>query len=187
TQRTAGGKADSSEVVESIRRAAGADTVVASSNAAQDGSSSAESGSSSGEQASSDPPEDSEDGGGSSGKFVEAVPQSSAYALVIGIEKYRDLPAPTGAAADAKRMTELLTRSFGLPGDHVRTLVDDHATRTDLEAALEWVANSVPEGGRIYFYYAGHGTPHPKKGTSLVLPYEASQSNLTGSGLALDD
>lgn len=178
TQRMSG-PVDSSEIVESIKRAAGSDAVVTAAETRTD-------------DASSSHADEADDSGDDERRketepdFVEAVPQSSAYALVIGIEQYRDLPSPTGAAADAERMTALLTTSLGLPDDHVRTLVDDRATRTDLEGALEWVSQSVPDGGRIYFYYAGHGTPHPKKGTSLVLPYEASQSNLTGSGLSLD-
>lgn len=132
-------------------------------------------------------PDESDDDSSTTDRFVDAVPQSSAYALVIGIETYRDLPSPTGAAADARRISRLFRKGFGLPDGHVRTLVDDRATRSDVRAAIDWLTSSVPNGGRIYFYYAGHGSPDPTTSTSLILPYEASQSTLRQTGISLDE
>ena len=181
TMTSDGRTVDSASIVEGIRSALGGESAVAA--AQPSGGTGSDETDAGGEEGG----DESSGGDESASAFVEAVPQSSAYALVIGIESYRDLPPPTGAASDARRVAELLRDSFGLPGDHIRTLVDDRATRTDLESAIDWIAETVPDGGRIYFYYAGHGTPHPKKGTSLILPYEASQQTLTRTGLALDD
>jgi len=126
-------------------------------------------------------------GGREPERLVRGVPQSSAYAVVIGIEKYRDLSAPTGAASDAERMTRLFREGFGIPDDQIRTLVDEHATKTDIRAALEWAASSVSGGGRIYFYYAGHGSPDPRSSASRILPFESSRETLRQTGLILDD
>lgn len=113
-------------------------------------------------------------------------PQPSAYAVVVGVQDYRDLPATPGSRADAEAFSKLLQTSLGVPKENIRTLIDDRATKSDLESALRWVKDNVPEKGRVYFYFSGHGAPDPAKGDAYLLPYEAKDNNIAHGGLAID-
>jgi hypothetical protein len=119
--------------------------------------------------------------------FVVAAPQPSSYALIVGVEKYRDLPAPTGARGDAERMARLFTQTFGLREDHVRVALDDRATRLDIEKHLEWLRDTVPAGGRAYFYFSGHGSPDAAKGTPYIVPYDGDPRMISRTGIEVSE
>ncbi len=123
----------------------------------------------------------------SADQFLSATPQPRSYALIIGVEDYRDLPAPTGARRDAERFRDLLTDSMGVPERNVRFLTDANATRGDILTQLRWLEDNVSSGGRIYFYFAGHGSPETSDGTSFLLPYEASLEGLEYTGISLGE
>ncbi|MBL9104150.1 MAG: caspase family protein [Myxococcales bacterium] len=134
---------------------------------------------------------DGVDGGGggrsSAGALVSASPQPTAYALIIGIEKYRDVTPATGARADAERFAELTRQTFGVPEEHVRVLLDDRATRTDIVKQVRWLQTNVPAGGRIYVYFSGHGAPDPTSGVSYIVPYDGDPQYLGESALKMAD
>lgn len=97
-----------------------------------------------------------------SGKLGSTPTQPAAYAVIVGVQTYQDgLPASEGAASDAESFRGLVKKSLGIPDSQVRSLIDDSATKANVERALDWARNSVPRGGRIYFYFAGHGAPDP--------------------------
>ena len=118
--------------------------------------------------------------------YRAAAPQPAAYALIVGIDHYRDVPAATGARTDAERFAELAKKTLGLRDDHVRVALDDHATKTDVLGGLEWLEKSVSPGGRVYFFFSGHGAPTPDASTFLV-PYDGKPKNIAGSAVAMSD
>jgi uncharacterized caspase-like protein len=107
--------------------------------------------------------------------------------LIVALESYRSLPSPTGARADAERVEAMMRKTFGLPHDRIRVLTDAQATRSDVFAGIDWIKRSARAGGRVYFYFSGHGTPDPSSGVAYLLPYESSADNLLESGMKLDD
>jgi uncharacterized caspase-like protein len=117
---------------------------------------------------------------------VDAVPASmspvdpDAFAVVIGVEKYRQdgIPAVDFAARDAQTMYAYLTGAMGYDPKNVVLLTDEHATRTDLEKNLKWLSNRVTAKSRVFVYYAGHGSPNPETGEGYLMPYEADPSYL---------
>jgi uncharacterized caspase-like protein len=113
------------------------------------------------------------------------VPQRSSYALIIGIERYRDLPAAPGARIDAEHYQAVVARTLGIPQAHVRVAVDDHATKADIERNLEWIEKNVTAGSRVYFFYSGHGAPDPSSGTPYLVPYDADAKAIKDSALPL--
>jgi hypothetical protein len=117
--------------------------------------------------------------------FFAAPPQPTAYALVVGIERYRDVPSPTGARHDAETFVRLARATLGVPERNVRVAFDDRATKVDIEKHLAWLKANVPAGGRIYFYFSGHGAPDPSTGSSYILPYDGDPSALEATGLLL--
>jgi hypothetical protein len=112
--------------------------------------------------------------------------RGNAWALVIGIEKYRDVPPPTGARADALHFAELAKTTLGVPGDHLRVAMDERATKADIERELGWLSASVPMGSRVYFFFAGHGAPDAARGTPFLLPYDGDPKYVDSSALPLD-
>jgi hypothetical protein len=117
--------------------------------------------------------------------FLTASPQPSAFALVVGVGDYRDIPDPAGARADAERFAQMLETSMGLPAKNILLLTDAHATRSDVLGHATWLKSNVPEGSRIYFYFSGHGTPDVKTGQSYILPHEATPEMLADTGIKL--
>lgn len=118
---------------------------------------------------------------------ISATPQPTAFALVVGIEKYRDVPSPTGARSDAEKFAEMARKTMGIPESHVILALDDRATKSDIEKHLDWLKSNVPAGSRVYFFFSGHGAPEPSKGTSYLLPYDGDPRFLERTALPMAD
>ncbi len=125
---------------------------------------------------------------------VDAVPAASgkadadSYAVVIGVEKYRQagIPAVDYAARDAKTMSAYLTGAMGFDPKNVVLLTDERASKTDLEKHLgTWLKNRVGPKSRVFVYYAGHGAPNPATGAGYLMPYEADPSYLDDTAYPL--
>lgn len=102
----------------------------------------------------------------------------SDYALIIGIEKYADLPAATYAEADAESAKQFVL-ALGVPQRNVAMLTGARATRAGLAKQLEgWLANNVNESSTVYFYYSGHGAPDPKSGDAYLVPIDGDPQYL---------
>ncbi|MBU4185013.1 MAG: caspase family protein [Proteobacteria bacterium] len=118
---------------------------------------------------------------------IKAKPNKNAYAIVIGIEQYRQkLPKADYAVADAKTMTEYLTNVMGYPEENVVTLTNEHAAKSDFEKYFEkWLPNNVEKDGSVFIYYSGHGTPNVKTGDAYLVPYDGDPSFIEQTGYPL--
>ncbi len=119
---------------------------------------------------------------------TKAKPDPDAYAVVIGVEKYRQygIPAVDFAARDAQTMYAYLTGAMGFDPKNVVLLADEHATRTDFQKNLgSWLMNRVGPKSRVFVYYAGHGSPNPKTGQGYLMPYEADPAYLEDTAYPL--
>jgi len=116
-----------------------------------------------------------------------SMPQKNAVALVIGIERYRsNLPGADFAAMDAKTMAKYLTGVMGYPEDNVALLLDQNASRADLEKYIEvWVKNRVNKDSSVFIYYSGHGAPNPQNDQAYLVPYDGDPSFLENTGYSL--
>jgi hypothetical protein len=115
---------------------------------------------------------------------------SNAWAVVIGIEKYREkIPEATGATADADAFATFARETLNVPEANVKVLEGDRASRADLSAALfEWLPrNAVKDGGRVYVFFSGHGAPDVETGDSYLLPYDANPTYVKSGGLKVSD
>ena len=114
------------------------------------------------------------------------------FALIIGINKYKDWPL-YGAVADADAVLDYLQNHLGVPTSRIRILRDSEATRGAI--IREIIALSVKDdkiiekGDPILIYFAGHGesadTPDSevwKVGSTgkieLLVPYDRDSSTL---------
>ena len=118
---------------------------------------------------------------------AQARHNSKAYAIVIGIETYRQkLPKADFAAADAKSVTEYLTKAMGYPEENVVTLTNDLAALGDFVKYFEkWLPNNVEKGGTVFVYYSGHGAPNPKTGDAYLVPYDGDPAFIGETGYPL--
>jgi len=111
----------------------------------------------------------------------------NAYAIVIGIESYRQkLPKADYAVADAKIISEYLTKTMGYPEENVITLLNDRALKSDMEKYFDrWLANNVEDNGRVFIYYSGHGAPNAKTGDAYLVPYDGDPTFIAETGYSI--
>lgn len=122
------------------------------------------------------------------GGLVAASPQRASFALIVGIERYRETEAvATGALADAKRFAELSRVTLGIPERQIVSALGERATKADIESAIARIGAQVSKGSRIYFFFSGHGTPDAASGTPYLLPYDGDPQWIGTSGLRMSD
>ncbi len=111
----------------------------------------------------------------------------NAYAIVIGIEQYRQkLPKADFAVNDALTVTNYLSKVMGYPEQNIITLTGEHATKSDFEKYFEkWLWNNVEKDSTVFIYYSGHGAPNPKTGDAYLVPYDGDPSFIEQTGYSL--
>ena len=113
------------------------------------------------------------------------APALDDYAVIVGIEKYPDLPAATYAERDASAARNFI-RAMGVPERNIMFLAGNRATKTGMEKVLEaWLPNNVSEKSRVYFYYSGHGAPDTKTGDAYLVPSDGDPQYLAQTGYPL--
>ncbi|MFM8551044.1 MAG: hypothetical protein ACKOCD_01825 [Nitrospiraceae bacterium] len=69
--------------------------------------------------------------------LTKVAPNDHAYAVVVGVEDYRDLPKVDYARRDAEMVKQYLIKSLGYREQNIVTLLNDRVTRSQLEARFE--------------------------------------------------
>jgi hypothetical protein len=64
-------------------------------------------------------------------------PKDHAYAVIFGVERYRDLPQVDYAVRDAEMVKKYLVRTLGYREQNIIMLLNDRVTRSQIEARLE--------------------------------------------------
>jgi uncharacterized caspase-like protein len=110
-----------------------------------------------------------------------------AYAIVIGIEKYRQkLPSADFAVNDAKTVAKYLTTTLGFRDENVVLLTDENAALGDFAKYIEqWLANRIEKDGLVFVYYSGHGAPNPSTGDAFLVPYDGDPAFINQTGFSL--
>ncbi len=85
--------------------------------------------------------------------------KASRSALIIGVSTYSvpEIPTLKGVPFDITRAKEI-ARAMGIPEQSTTVLRDAQATKQGVLDALEQLAASTAEGGRVFIYFSGHGT-----------------------------
>jgi hypothetical protein len=97
------------------------------------------------------------------GRYQAALAQPTArkLALLIGIDQYPKLshtPFLKGSVTDVELQRELLTSRFGFSRQDVLTLVDEDATRANIEAAFTaHLSDQARPGDVVVFHFSGYG------------------------------
>ena len=110
-----------------------------------------------------------------------AAENPNNFALVIGIEKYSNLPDAEFAEHDASAIRAHLL-SLGYPESNVVALTGAKATRTAFEKVVEsWLPKNVNVDSTVFVYFSGHGAPDPKNGEAFLMPWDGDPEFLEGS------
>ena len=94
------------------------------------------------------------------GTEVDLAIEGNYWALIIGINKYANLPKEHQLAAarpDAEGVGEILQRKYGFEKERIFTLYDGQATRKEIHKQLRMLAKLLQENDNLLIYYAGHG------------------------------
>ncbi|WP_447978973.1 hypothetical protein [Candidatus Nitrospira bockiana] len=111
----------------------------------------------------------------------------SHYVIVTAIGRYRDTAAPATKMNDWDSLVSALEEG-GIPQANTLTLVDDHATRIDMEEAVEtWLPEKVAEDSIVIFYFTGQAAVDAKSGGVYLVPYDAGRSSSARRMVALTD
>lgn len=88
--------------------------------------------------------------------------KAANIALLIGINNYPNLPSNNelhGCVNDVMLMEKLLMERFGFEEGNIKKLLDEQATKANIEKAFNdfLVGNATPQGQAL-FYFSGHGS-----------------------------
>jgi tetratricopeptide (TPR) repeat protein len=117
------------------------------------------------------------------------IPRS--YALVVGISKYKNLPAkaqlqyPDRDAADM--YSTLISEKAGqFPAEGVHELINEHATLANLKQELEtWLPGVTGPNDRVFIYFAGHG--FISGGKAYLAPYDVDPAKVASTAFPMDE
>lgn len=108
----------------------------------------------------------------------QGKPDESAFAVVVGIERYSRIPQADFAERDAQAMTEYLL-AMGFTRRNIIHLAGAEASYSSLKKYLEsWLPKNVQPGNRVFFYFSGHGAPDVATGEAYLLPWDGDPSFL---------
>lgn len=115
------------------------------------------------------------------------VTKANRYAIVIGIEQYRErIPKADFAAQDARDVAQFLTTAAGYREENVILRLNEQATKSDLEKYFEaWLKNNVEASSSLLIYFSGHGTPQAATGDAYLVPYDGDPAFIEQTGYPL--
>lgn len=115
------------------------------------------------------------------------APQANRYAIVVGIEQYRErIPKAEFAVQDAKDMAQFLSRQGGYREENVIVRLNEQATKSDLEKYFEaWLKNNVDAQSSLFIYFSGHGAPKADTGEAYIVPYDGDPAFIEQTGYPL--
>lgn len=117
---------------------------------------------------------------------ISQKPDTSKWALIIGIEDYARLPDAEYARKDALVVKEYFTRIFGVPEKNIILLMDNEATKARIESYIhKYLPANLDKDNQLYVYFAGHGAPEVKKGSAYLVPYDGDTRFLESTAYPL--
>lgn len=117
------------------------------------------------------------------------------WAVIIGINKYRNLPSLKYAVNDAREIYRYMIEVNQVPQDHIWLLLDEDATLDNIRSTLGTkLRRKAGKEDMVIVYLAGHGATE-KDDSSLdgdgvekyILPHNADPSDLYASAMPMGE
>ena len=124
-----------------------------------------------------------------------AKKQEKVYAVVIGINKYKNLPSLKYAVNDARGFYRYLTEVNQVPKDHIWLLLDEEATLDKLRSTLgTLLRRRAGKDDTVIIFLAGHGateadafSPDGDGLEKYILPHNADPRDLYSSAMPMSE
>ncbi|MBX9952821.1 MAG: caspase family protein [Candidatus Obscuribacterales bacterium] len=106
------------------------------------------------------------------------------WAIVVGIGNFSDpgVPKLLYSKKDVDDITDFLLKKAGFKPDHVKTLLDSNATKTNLIECLSgsWLPGVTKPGDVVFLFITTHGTPTYKEigAMNSVVTYDTKLDQL---------
>ena len=116
-------------------------------------------------------------------KPTKVKKREHAYAIIVGISKYKHFSGPHYARRDAENFYKVLVNKGMLKNDdvHVKLRLNKRATYGNLWNDIEWLCEKgkLYDDATIIFYFSGHGSPLLARDEKtikdgLLIPYEVA-------------
>ena len=124
---------------------------------------------------------------------VSKRPIKDKWAIVIGVNKFKDKSIPTlkYATNDAKDFAKFLIEKGNFARDHVLLLLDKDATKHNIMANLAdtWLPERVLPDDLVVIYASTHGSPKEidRGGDNFLVAHDTKKSELFTTGIMLQD
>lgn len=121
---------------------------------------------------------------------LPAVTIPRSYALVVGIAKYKNLPAKGQLEfpeRDAQSVYTVLISPEGgnFKAENVHVLIGPQATLAAVKRELEqWLPSVSKDDDRVVIYFAGHGFVFQDRG--YLAPYDIDPNHVASTGYPMD-
>ncbi len=107
---------------------------------------------------------------------------ANSHALVVGIDKYKNVSGLSYAVSDAAEMRKTLQDELQFPQANVAFLTDEKATKKNiLKAFARFARNDIEADDRIFVFFAGHG--HTRSGLrgeiGYLVPHDAEMGDVS--------
>lgn len=132
-------------------------------------------------------------GEGSRAATVENKPIRDKWAVVIGIDKFKDkrIPSLQYASKDARDFAAYLIKEGNFAADHVLLLTNEEATENAIQRAVgdDWLPRRVLEDDVVLVFASTHGSPKEMDvaGENFLVAYDTDVDNLFSSAIELQD
>jgi uncharacterized caspase-like protein len=121
--------------------------------------------------------------------------QEKVYAVVIGINKYKNFPSLRYAVNDAREFYRYLVEVNQVPKDHVWLLLDEEASLDKLKTTLGTVLRRhAGKDDTVIIFLAGHGATETDASSpdgdgleKYILPYNADPKDLYSSAMPMSE
>ena len=120
-------------------------------------------------------------------KVSPARVAGNTYAVVIGIADYDELPRVTFADRSARSFADLIRRQFGIPPEHLTSLINDEATGVRMMTRLRSMVGRLTNKDRLIVYYSGHAAPTRDGKHTVLIPQDASDGSLDDPAFRLNE
>ena len=114
---------------------------------------------------------------------------NNQWALIIGINQYKDFHQLNYAVEDAKSIQVTLMTQFGFPENNITLLMDEDATKSNIENAFFNLAEKTQINDAVLIFFAGHGVTRKNPGGNedlgYLIPVDGKVGNLTRTTLSM--
>lgn len=106
---------------------------------------------------------------------IKNDPEAKVWAIVVGISKYQNYRSLRYTDDDAYIMYSFLKSPEGgaLPEDQITLLIDDQATKANIESSLSKILAQADTNDTFLMYYSGHGV----RGAFLPTDYNGNPNS----------